>query len=58
MNAPIRTTNWHELDRQFISRVRSASLHELCLMRRQFEGMSEWRTVCVQREINRRVLPR
>lgn len=58
MNAPVRTTNWHELDRQFLARVRSATLHELRILRRQFEGMSEWRSAAIQRAINRLVLPR
>lgn len=52
------TTNWHQLDRDFIARVRSARLHELRLMRQQFAGISLWRSACIQRAIDRLVLPR
>lgn len=58
MNAPVHPINWHELDRQFLARVKSATLRELRQLRRQFEGMSEWRSMAIRRAIDRLVLAR
>lgn len=56
MNAPLRTRDFHQLDREFLARVRSASLQELRLMRRQYAGIGpDWKMVAIGRALVRKV---
>lgn len=56
MNAPLRTRDYHTADREFLARVRSASLQELRLMRRQYAGIGpDWKMVALGRQIKRRL---
>lgn len=56
MNAPLRTRDYHNADREFIARVRSASLQELRLMRRQYAGIGpDWKVVAIGRALVRKV---
>lgn len=51
---PPRGRDYHTADREFLARVRSASLRELRVMRKQYAGIGpEWKQVAIGRGILR-----